>query len=140
MVSWQFPIINAISPNIFIEGIEERQVILASKMYFLWTNYTSAAEGTQLPITLHDIPEAQFSGLPTKMQYPYKDIINTELLADYFTDLKWQSNDKNTLRGVYWEQRGGRRIRHQGTCVVTEDCVLGTPPASLTGSLYVLKS
>lgn len=46
------------------------------------------AEGTQLPITFHDIPEAQFSELPAKMQCPHKDVINIKLLADYFTDLK----------------------------------------------------
>lgn len=46
------------------------------------------AEGTRLPITFHDIPEAQFSELPAKMQCPHKDVINIKLLSDYFTDLK----------------------------------------------------
>lgn len=62
------------------------------------------------------------------MQYPYEDIINTKLLAVYFTDLKWQQSDENKLRGMYQKQRSGRRLGHQGTCL------MGSPPAGLTRS------
>lgn len=46
------------------------------------------------------------------------------------------TNDENALRAMYQKQRSGRRIRHRGSVWLQKDCVLGRPPATLTGSPF----
>ena len=77
-----------VSKHIYIGNWRKTGNISLKDVFPLNQLHLCGAEGTRLPITLHDIPEAQFSDLPTKMQYPHKDIINTKLSAHYFTDLK----------------------------------------------------
>lgn len=124
-----------ISKHIYIGNWRKTGNISLKDLFPLNQLYLWVAEGTELPITHHDIPKAQFSELPTKMQYPYKGIINIKLLADYFTDLKWQQNDENTLRGKHQKQRSGWRMWHQGICLDTKGlCAGNTPWCSIMSS------
>lgn len=114
-----------ISKHIYIGNWRKTGNISLKDRFLLKQLHLWVTEGTQLPIRLHDIPDARFSELPTKMQCPYKDIINTKWLADYFTDLKWQGNDENTLRGIFQKQRRRWRIRQQGICLLIEGLCAG---------------